>query len=82
MAMKEQIRKLVERLVTIQPIFGLLLLNFLRPSRFFYKMKKRRLVYLRQEKNLEVVYDAKKGIDFDKVAQSLLTHGAVVLQNL
>ena len=81
MAIKEQIRKLIDRLVTIQPIFGLFLLNFLRPSRFFYKMKKRRLVYLRQEKNLEVVYDAKKGIDFDKVAQSLLTHGAVVLQN-
>ena len=45
MAIKEQIRKLIDRLVTIQPIFGLFLLNFLRPSRFFYKMKKRRLVY-------------------------------------
>lgn len=81
MAIKEQLRKLVEKLIIIQPIFGLLISNILKPSRFLYKMKQRRLVYSAPEKKLEVVYDAKGSMDFDRISESLLKYGAVVLQN-
>ena len=78
---KEKLRNLIDIFVNFNPVLGLLLANIIRPLRIFYKIKKRRLIYFSSEQDLRFTYDANTNLDFDKVAQSLLKYGAVVVQN-